>query len=719
MKLKAIVLFIICIFCLEIHAQTEQDNLYAPLSDIFTLGKLYTKKELKELEKSAKTGSNEVKCELAKYYWGAGEKKKAVAISEEIISSLFLLKPVDIYCCWASYILFEYYKNDNPNKTKADKHRKDLIFFCNKIDNGLAYYYVAKSYNGDVLSGYKERPERYQLKYSLSNVKEYIYYLKLSVLKGYDKAEAEYNKAKNEYLEYGKELYNLYRKNVGDSYTYYKSIYDMYTNNPSYFDIVEWYYTLANAGIEEAKSLYNQHRMNLRSAVRKTYGDLNVPHDDYKKWVKDIVFLWYKDKADKNDPEAMYYLAWYDDFSIYNVDKNLTISERYEYFKKSAEAGYVPAQYEYANLLKRDNLMYDAFDWYLKSAQQAYSLSANAVGDSYFNGQGIEKNKEKALQWYHYAAELGSDEAKENLEKLYKEGKIQNSFATWYASISNPDNISSPLQIAEDVPEKPIIEKDYSLDKNIPVTNATNANTFAVIIGNENYQRVSKVEFALNDAKIFAEYCQKTLGLPKNNIRSYTDATYGTMMTALDDIAQISKAYNGNINVIFYYAGHGVPDESTKNAFLLPVDVDGSKTNLCLSVSSLYDKLNALNARQVTVFMDACFSGSQRGDGMLVSARGVALKVKNDTPQGNMVVFSAATGDQTAFPFKEKGHGMITYFLLKKLRDTKGDVTLGELGQYITDNVRQQSVVVNRRVQTPTVMPAGALGDGWKNIKLK
>ena len=104
---------------------------------------------------------------------------------------------------------------------------------------------------------------------------------------------------------------------------------------------------------------------------------------------------------------------------------------------------------------------------------------------------------------------------------------------------------------------------------------------------------------------------------------------------------------------------------------------------------------------------------------MLVSARGVALKVKNDTPQGNMVVFSAATGDQTAFPFKEKGHGMFTYFLLKKLRDTKGDVTLGELGQYITDNVRQQSVVVNRRVQTPTVMPAGALGDGWKNIKLK
>lgn len=281
-----------------------------------------------------------------------------------------------------------------------------------------------------------------------------------------------------------------------------------------------------------------------------------------------------------------------------------------------------------------------------------------------------------------------------------------------------------PLEINLGVEEKDksehkIIQVDNSIDLQIPVTNATNANTFAVIIGNENYQRVSKVEYALNDAKIFAQYCQRTLGLPQKNIRSYTDATYGTMITALDDIFQIAKAYNGNINVIFYYAGHGVPDESTRNAFLLPVDVDGSKTNLCLSVGNLYSKLNALNACQVTVFMDACFSGSQRGEGMLASARGVALKVKNDTPQGNMVVFSAATGDQTAFPFKEKGHGMFTYFLLKKLRDTRGDVTLGDIANYVIEQVSQQSVVENGKSQTPTLVSSSSLVGKWESIKLK
>lgn len=257
-----------------------------------------------------------------------------------------------------------------------------------------------------------------------------------------------------------------------------------------------------------------------------------------------------------------------------------------------------------------------------------------------------------------------------------------------------------------------------AIDKNIPSVNLANNKTFAVVIGNENYQKVAKVSFAKNDAQIFAKYCQNTLGVPVKNVRLYTDATYGLMMSALKDIKQIAEAYKGDINIIFYYAGHGVPNETNRNAFLLPVDVDGSQTDLCLSVNKLYQELNSLNARSVVVFMDACFSGAQRGEGMLASARGVALKVKNDTPQGNMVVFAAATGDQTAYPFHEKGHGMFTYFLLKKLQETKGGATLGEIGSYVSEQVAQQSVVVNGKSQTPTVVPSVNMGDGWKTMKL-
>ena len=259
---------------------------------------------------------------------------------------------------------------------------------------------------------------------------------------------------------------------------------------------------------------------------------------------------------------------------------------------------------------------------------------------------------------------------------------------------------------------------DNALDINIPETNEENKKTFAVIIGNENYERVTKVQYALNDAKVFASYCRKTLGLPKDNIRIYRDATYGTMLTALDDIKSIASAFEGDLNVIFYYAGHGVPSESDKTAYLLPVDASGQHTEVCLSTKRLYDTLDGLHAKRVLVFMDACFSGAQRGEGMLASARGVALKVKQDAPKGNMVVFSAATGDETAYPYKEKGHGLFTYYLLKKLQDTKGDVTLGELSDYVNKEVRRQSVVINHKSQSPTVVPAAGMSD-WTSIKLK
>lgn len=256
------------------------------------------------------------------------------------------------------------------------------------------------------------------------------------------------------------------------------------------------------------------------------------------------------------------------------------------------------------------------------------------------------------------------------------------------------------------------------VDTNIPETKSSNDKTFAVIISNEHYSMVTQVPLALNDGQTFSRYCEKTLGLPKNNIRLYSDASYGVMIRAIRDIKEIASAYSGDIQVLFYYAGHGIPNEATKDAYLLPIDADGTQTEGCYSLNRLYSELGGLNTRSVIVFLDACFSGAKRDGGMLASARGVALKAKKEAPQGNMVIFSAASDDETAFPYKEKGHGLFTYFLLKRLQESKGNVTLAELGDYIIRNVKQQSVVVNRKTQTPSVIPSNAMTDRWKNIKL-
>ena len=89
------------------------------------------------------------------------------------------------------------------------------------------------------------------------------------------------------------------------------------------------------------------------------------------------------------------------------------------------------------------------------------------------------------------------------------------------------------------------------------------------------------------------------------------------------------------------------------------------------------------------------------------------------TPKGNMFTLSAASGNETAMPYKEKHHGLFTYYVLKKLQETKGNVTLKELSEYVIDNVRRQSTIVNKKPQTPQVSTSGKMTEEWSKRKLR
>ncbi len=163
-----------------------------------------------------------------------------------------------------------------------------------------------------------------------------------------------------------------------------------------------------------------------------------------------------------------------------------------------------------------------------------------------------------------------------------------------------------------------------------------------------------------------------------------------------------------------------MPDEQSKSAYLLPVDGSSQNPQTAVKLADVYGKLTEFPSISVTVFLDACFSGAAREqNSMLADGRGVKIKPKNDLLTGNLVVFSAATGVETAFPYTEKQHGMFTYFMLKKLQETKGNVTLNDLRSYITTNVTQQSVVVNKKSQTPQVNTSMQVQNTWQTSKLK
>ena len=83
-----------------------------------------------------------------------------------------------------------------------------------------------------------------------------------------------------------------------------------------------------------------------------------------------------------------------------------------------------------------------------------------------------------------------------------------------------------------------------------------------------------------------------------------------------------------------------------------------------------------------------------------------------------MFVLSAASGNETALPYYDKNHGLFTYFLLKKIQDTKGNVTLKDLADYVTEQVKHHSNFVIQKPQTPTVVTSGTMTDKWKSKKL-
>ena len=284
--------------------------------------------------------------------------------------------------------------------------------------------------------------------------------------------------------------------------------------------------------------------------------------------------------------------------------------------------------------------------------------------------------------------------------------------------VQQPKKEETPAVVQEDEKEEPA-KPDVDID--IPVNATMNDRTFVYVIANEDYKHVADVPNAANDGKVFAEYSNKVLGIPKDNVMLHQNVSYGALITVVDDIRNVAEALNGDCNLIVYYAGHGIPDESEKTAYLLPVDSDGKHVRTCYSLGELYAELGSLNAKCTTVFLDACFSGASRNNNgeMLVSARGIAIDVDEDEIEGRLVVFSAASDDQTALAYDEKKHGLFTYFLLKKLKESNGDVSLLELGDYIKEQVSLHSVLKNRKKQTPTVIVGDGFGSEWETVKLK
>jgi hypothetical protein len=279
------------------------------------------------------------------------------------------------------------------------------------------------------------------------------------------------------------------------------------------------------------------------------------------------------------------------------------------------------------------------------------------------------------------------------------------------------------LEYQKEISENQLLS---DIDRNIPVSAKLNPAKYALIIGNEGYANektgLSKnfnVPFARNDALVFKEYAVKVLGIPESNIILLLDADKKQMLENIINISrQVSKQKdNTQAELLFYYAGQGLADPQTKAPYLMPVDVPPEDIKQAISIEFLYKKIWESRSSKNIVVIDASFNNRARKTG-LRGPDAPTIIPRKEVLSGNTIVFMAVSEEHTSNVYLEQKHGLFTYYFLKELQKTRGNISLLKLSNAVKENVNLKAKELGYH-QMPMILESIAIRDMWQDWGIK
>lgn len=238
-------------------------------------------------------------------------------------------------------------------------------------------------------------------------------------------------------------------------------------------------------------------------------------------------------------------------------------------------------------------------------------------------------------------------------------------------------------------------------------------NAYAIVIGIEKYRQkgIPKVDYAARDAATMHRYLTKSMGFDPANVvlLQNEQATRSDLRKYLGP--WLKNRVSPKSRVFIYYAGHGAPNPVTGHGYLVPYEGDPNYTKTTgFAIQGLYDTLAKLSAKEITVVLDACFSGAGARSLLAKGARPLVNRISAKAAR-NISVISAASGAQISASYPQGRHGLLTYFLLKGLHgaadsNKNGAVTTSELLEYARPAVEIEARKQNIE-QTPSLTGPG------------
>jgi uncharacterized caspase-like protein len=198
----------------------------------------------------------------------------------------------------------------------------------------------------------------------------------------------------------------------------------------------------------------------------------------------------------------------------------------------------------------------------------------------------------------------------------------------------------------------------------------------ALVMGNDNYTSVSKLQKAGNDATDMAREL-KAAGF---TVQLHRDLNYRSMVRTVETF---TAGIKGGDEVVVFFAGHGV--QIKNGAYLLPVDIEATTETevqqTSYELNMLTEKLSDAKAAFSLVMVDACRDNPLKAKGRSVgNTRGLSAV---EPPKGQMVVYSASKGQQALDRLSEKDSNPNSVFTREFISRMK------KLGVRIEDLVRE------------------------------
>ena len=222
------------------------------------------------------------------------------------------------------------------------------------------------------------------------------------------------------------------------------------------------------------------------------------------------------------------------------------------------------------------------------------------------------------------------------------------------------------------------------------------AKRIALVMGNDNYTSVSKLQKAGNDATAMAREL-KNAGF---TVQLHKDLNYRGMVRAVE---AFTNNITGGDEVVVFFAGHGV--QIRNGSYLLPTDIEANSESevekTAYELLALTDKISEAKPAFSLVMVDACRDNPLKSKGRNIgNARGLSAI---EPPKGQMVVYSASRGQQALDRLSDKDpnpNGVFTREFITQMK--KPGVRIEDIMRSVQDSVETLAKSVSHE-QRPAV----------------